>query len=72
MRVIATNRGYDNITTREISDEFDMPDGATGTWFVPVDAPTKPAKADKAKADKPKTMSEAAKGDTSETPPDLA
>lgn len=73
MRVIATNRGYDNITTREIGDEFDMPDGATGSWFVPKDAPAKPAKAEKAKADKqPKTMSEAAAGDTSEVPPDLA
>lgn len=73
MRVIATNRGYDNLTTREIGDEFDMPDGATGSWFEPVDAPVKPAKADKPKADKPpKTMSEASKGDTSEVPPDLA
>jgi len=28
MRVVATARGYDNVTIREVGDEFDMPDGA--------------------------------------------
>ncbi len=75
MRVIATQRGYDNITTREIGDEFDVADDYVITaqdWFVAKDADAKPVKG-KAKADKPpKTMSEAATGDTSEVPPDLA
>jgi hypothetical protein len=73
MRVIATARGYDNITTREIGDEFDMPDDAKGSWFAPKDAPVKSSKEDKPKAGKQsKTPSEAAKGDTSEVQADLA
>lgn len=78
MRVIAKSIGFDNVKVREIGDEFDMPlpEGYVFTehdWFEPVDKPAKPAKAEKAKADKPpRTMSEAAVGDTSEVPPDLA
>lgn len=61
MRVIATARGYDNLKTREEGEEFDMPDGAKGSWFVPLDEPAKPVKAQKVKSDKPaQTMSEAA------------
>ncbi len=77
MRVIATARGYDNITTREVGDEFDMPDDyvvSETDWFVAKDAPSvKPAKEEKAKVAKPsKTLSEAAKEDSSEVPADLA
>lgn len=36
MKVIATARGFDNITVREIGDEFDMPKDAKGSWFKPV------------------------------------
>lgn len=36
MKVRATKRGYDNVVLREEGDEFDMPDGAKGSWFVPV------------------------------------
>jgi hypothetical protein len=37
MKVIATGPGYDGIVLRDRGDEFDMPDGATGSWFDPVD-----------------------------------
>lgn len=36
MRVIATKRGYDGVVVREEGAEFDMPDGAKGSWFDPV------------------------------------
>jgi len=78
MRVIAKSIGFDNVKVREIGDEFDMPlpEGYVFTehdWFEPVDKPAKTAGGKKGAADKqPKTMSEAAAGDTSEVPPDLA
>ena len=28
--------GWDGIAVRYVGDIFDMPDGSTGTWFVPV------------------------------------
>ncbi len=74
MQVIATLRGYDNIRVREPGEEFEMPDDATGSWFEPVGGAKPKAKPEgKAKAGKePRTMSEAAKGDTSEVQADLA
>jgi hypothetical protein len=36
MRVIATAQGFDNIQLREVGEEFEMPEGATGSWFKPV------------------------------------
>lgn len=41
MRVIATQRGYDNLALREEGEEFDMPDGSEAHWFKPV--PEQPA-----------------------------
>lgn len=37
MRVRAIATGFDNLTIREPDDEFHMPDGSFGTWFVPAD-----------------------------------
>lgn len=50
MRVIATALGFDGRDLRAEGDEFEMPDGAKGTWFKPVEEPkpapaAKPAKA---------------------------
>lgn len=73
MRVIATSRGYDNVVVREAGEEFDMPKGAKGSWFVPIEgSPEKPAKGGKPKADsgRPTTVSELAKEQASTT--DLA
>lgn len=36
MRVVAIKEGYDNIKLREVGEEFEMPEGAKGKWFVPV------------------------------------
>lgn len=36
MKVIATARGFDNVATREVGEEFDMPKGSKGSWFAPV------------------------------------
>lgn len=49
MRVIATARGFDGHVVREVDEEFDVPDGAKGSWFLPVGEPlpAKPAKAEK-------------------------
>lgn len=59
MRVIATARGFDNIKTREVDEEFDMPDGAEGTWFRTLDEPAAaPAKAAGKTTKAPKTLSE--------------
>lgn len=58
MRVIAVEQGYDGLMVRS-PDAFDaegkpivfeMPDGATGKWFVPVDENDKPVAPIKAKA----------------------
>lgn len=60
MRVIATNRGYDGITTRDPGDEFDMPDGARASWFRPADGtPVDPEPEVVAGKPAPRTMSEA-------------
>ena len=50
MRVIAVAIGYDNIVVRQPGDEFDMPEGATGSWFMPAageqdESPVEPAPA---------------------------
>lgn len=60
MRVIATARGFDGQQTREVDEEFEMPDGAKGSWFNEVGgAPAPAAKPAKVKAEKPaKTLSE--------------
>ena len=50
MQVIATAPGYDSIKVREVDEIFDMPDGATGEWFVPLEVAQKAAKAKSAKA----------------------
>ena len=44
-RVVATQRGHDGRVVREIGEEFDMPDGVKGSWFVPVDNAPPPAPA---------------------------
>lgn len=49
MKVIALQRGYDNVAVREEGEEFDMPKGAKGTWFKPVEQ--KPARRGAADAD---------------------
>lgn len=36
MRVVATSQGYDGLAVRSVDEEFDMPDGSTGSWFKPV------------------------------------
>lgn len=41
MKVIATKKGYDGINVREPGEEFDMKDGAKGSWFEPVKAEPK-------------------------------
>lgn len=52
MRVIATALGFDGRDLRAEGDEFEMPDGAKGSWFKPVDEakPVAPAGAKPAKA----------------------
>ena len=53
MRVIATAVGFfDNL--RQVGDEFDVPEGAKGSWFkpVPADEPeAKPARGRRASAE---------------------
>lgn len=38
VRVRATKEGYDNVAVRQPGDVFDMPKGAKGSWFEPVEA----------------------------------
>lgn len=53
MKVIAIKRGFDNVTIREEGDEFDMPEGAKGSWFKAVGKPGKKSEqGDKPEADK--------------------
>ncbi len=42
MRVTATKEGFDGQVIRRPGEEFDMPDGVTGSWFEPVPAEPKP------------------------------
>lgn len=42
MKVRATQRGQFG-HVREIGDEFEVPEGLTGSWFVPVEAAPEPA-----------------------------
>ena len=42
-RVVATKRGHDGRIVREIGEEFDMPEGVKGSWFVPVGKAPPPA-----------------------------
>lgn len=44
MRVTATKEGFDGQVIRRPGDEFDMPDGASGSWFEPVPAEPKQPK----------------------------
>jgi len=61
MQVIATKRGYDNVTIREPGDKFEMPDDARGSWFRPADGtPVEQAPEPVKSKRPPKTMSEAA------------
>jgi hypothetical protein len=57
MRVVATKQGYDNIKLREVGEEFEMPEGAKGSWFVPVAKAKKAEAKDKSKAE-PTTLTE--------------
>lgn len=51
MRVIATAVGFDGTELRNPGDEFEMPDGAKGSWFEPKDdEPKAEAKPHKSKA----------------------
>lgn len=54
MKVRATKQGYDGVTIRQEGDEFELPDGAKGSWFAPLkaDPPPKP-KASKVAAPEP-------------------
>jgi hypothetical protein len=53
MRVIATAKGYFG-GLREPGDEFEVPDGAKGSWFAPVAAEdAKPAGKAKRKSAEP-------------------
>lgn len=41
--VVATGQGWDGIAMREPGEQFQMPEGATGSWFHPVgEAPPPP------------------------------
>lgn len=39
MRVTATALGYDGRALRQPGDEFDMPEGSKGSWFVAKEPP---------------------------------
>lgn len=52
MKVKATKPGYFG-KLREMGDEFDVPEGATGSWFSPVDGEAKAKGKAKAKPDDP-------------------
>lgn len=74
MLVRATERGFDNVKLREVDEEFDMPEGATGSWFTPVDGSpsetaARPAKAAKKRDERQVTMSALAEASK---PTDLA
>ncbi len=36
MRVIAKKTGFDGRKIRQPGEEFDMPEGSKGSWFVPA------------------------------------
>jgi hypothetical protein len=36
MRVRAIEVGYDNVTVRQLGEEFEMPAGAEAPWFEPL------------------------------------
>lgn len=51
-RFIAIAVGYDNLAVRQPGDEFELPDGSSGSWFKPAVEDTKgPAKGKKTKSD---------------------
>ncbi len=70
MRVIATGKGYDGLNVREEGDEFEMPEGAKGSWFIPLDEDGKPEKP--AKAEKPAKVGKQIKNVTLAGADDLA
>jgi hypothetical protein len=39
MKVVATEFGFHGGTRRRAGTEFDVPEGATASWFRPVDVP---------------------------------
>jgi hypothetical protein len=59
MKVKALKPGFFGGSLRDVGQEFDVPNGTKGTWFVAVEDFKAPAKA-KAKA-APSTLSEMAK-----------
>jgi hypothetical protein len=52
MQVKATKQGFCGLQLREPGDTFDMPAGATGTWFEPVKQAEPEPVADKPKRGK--------------------
>ena len=42
MRVTAIKEGFDGQAIRRPGDEFDVPDGAKGSWFEPVQTDPEP------------------------------
>ena len=60
MKFIATKRGYDGFKVIEEGEEFEMPEGSKGSWFTPVDAAPKPAKAARGSG-RPATVGELAR-----------
>jgi hypothetical protein len=64
--VIATARGWDGLAVRDPGEEFQMPEGATGSWFRPAhEAPAvKPHKPVAKSAHKPRHADPPGGGDT--------
>lgn len=59
MRVKATKTGFYNDSLRDPGDEFEVPDGLKGSWFVPVaEFKTLPTKAEEKE---PNTLSQMGK-----------
>jgi hypothetical protein len=72
MRVVATAVGFYKGSRKRPGQEFDVPEGTKGKWFVKgEDAPKKSAVDPKAKGKKggPGTFSEIARGDAKTVPP---
>jgi hypothetical protein len=63
MKVIATAIGYDGTTVRQVDEEFEMPEGAKGSWFTSLESAQKVAKAKSTKAAKADAKPEGEGGD---------
>ena len=74
MHVIATAVGFHSPTARLLQpgDEFEMPDGAKGTWFEPVESAPAPKAGKKKEPATAKTLSQAADGQAQTTVDDMA